>query len=91
VPRYAKELLRWLERGGSDKASFFLTKCPVLGSDTPGDSGGPIVRGDSALLVGITSFGKGCADPNYPVRFPFAKNPSSPTLSGLALIEEASP
>ncbi|KXN73977.1 trypsin-like serine protease, partial [Conidiobolus coronatus NRRL 28638] len=33
-----------------------------------GDSGGPLmyINGDTAVLVGITSFGKGCALPKFP-------------------------
>ncbi|MGH2841424.1 MAG: serine protease [Solirubrobacteraceae bacterium] len=33
-----------------------------------GDSGGPLMvsRGDARVLAGVTSFGAGCADPNFP-------------------------
>ena len=43
----------------------------LLGKDTcQGDSGGPMVglaaTGRSYELIGVTSFGYGCADPSYP-------------------------
>jgi hypothetical protein len=38
----------------------------VLMSITQGDSGGAILDAETKKLVGITSFGIGCADPNYP-------------------------
>jgi len=38
-----------------------------LGKDScQGDSGGPLVDDATGKLVGVVSFGRGCADPNYP-------------------------
>jgi secreted trypsin-like serine protease len=31
-----------------------------------GDSGGPLFNAENQKLVGIVSWGYGCADPNYP-------------------------
>jgi secreted trypsin-like serine protease len=32
----------------------------------PGDSGGPMKRLSDGVLIGIVSWGYGCAEPNYP-------------------------
>ena len=38
-----------------------------LGKDSfQGDSGGPLIRASSGLLVGVTSWGNGCALDGYP-------------------------
>ena len=47
------------------------TQIPSLGKDTcAGDAGGPMVslsdNGYSYELIGLTSWGYGCADPSYP-------------------------
>ena len=40
---------------------FFTQKFIIVG-----DSGGPLYDADNDVLIGVTSFGNGCADPDFP-------------------------
>jgi secreted trypsin-like serine protease len=53
--------------GVFDPTTMVCAGYPQGGTDTcQGDSGGPLLAGDPARLVGVTSFGKGCAEPGHP-------------------------
>lgn len=51
--------------GGLDRETMICAA--ARGKDTcQGDSGGPLLSGDGKTIVGVVSFGYGCADPRFP-------------------------
>ena len=63
-----------------------------VGKDTcQGDSGGPMVglaaTGRSYELIGVTSFGYGCADPSYPGTYTIYDKLIKSSEQGISLFE----